>query len=126
MLRIILLFLLFSNPALAEEIPLTCDIEIEFGSIGTGIDSKTYQGIMDRIIDTPDITEMYVTNLGREGERTLCLKVQEEKLDQVYDDLAAQIPAESLKTWTHLRSKNGREFKTRQSEGLVRYDWQRN
>ncbi|PZP55972.1 MAG: hypothetical protein DI586_05220 [Micavibrio aeruginosavorus] len=124
MLRLLTLLLLLPVSALAQDIPLTCDIEIEFNSTGSGIDASVYQKIMDRVIATPAITEKYVTNIGREGERTLCLKVEEGQLGEVYDDLKSQIPAESHHTWTYIKSRDGREFKTKEAEGLVRYRWQ--
>ncbi len=125
MLRFLTLLFFFSTPAFAQSVPLTCDIEIEFNSTGSGIDASVYQRIMARIIETPAVTEKYITNIGREGDRTLCLKVQEDQLGAVYEDLKAQIPEESHHTWTHIKSRDGREFKTREAEGLVRYDWQR-
>ena len=124
MFRLLIALLLISSPAFAVEIPLTCDIEIEFNSEGSGIDPAVYSNIMDRINATPAITETYIGNLGHEGERTLCLTVKPDELGVVYEDLKSYIPEESLRTWTRIKSRTGAEFKTAPVKGLSRYDWQ--
>lgn len=112
MCKILFIFLfLMSNPAFAET-PLICDIEIEFNSEGSGIDASVYSKVMDRIIETPAITEKHAENVGAGGERTLCLKVEENQIDVVYDDLKTLIPEESKTTWTRITSRTGRGFKT--------------
>ena len=122
MFRTLLALLLISTPALADT-PLTCDIELNFGSTGVGIDAKVYENIMRKVNETPSITERHIENLGQQGERTLCLKVTPADINTVYADLKTLIPEEGNKTWTEIKSKNGQQFKTRQTPGLVRTPW---
>lgn len=123
MIKKLLVLLLISMPAYAQT-PLVCDIEIEFNSTSVGIDADVYAKIMKRITETPSVTEKHIENLGREGERTLCLSVKPEELDTVYEDLKSLIPEKSHNTWTRIKSRTGAEFKTGKEEGLVRYPWQ--
>lgn len=109
MFRLILLLSLLASPALAET-PLSCDIRIDFATDTTGIDAHTYTKIMQKIIDTPAITEKHAENLGRSGERTLCLAVKQEELDTVYNDLKSLIPLEIKDYKTTITSKNGQSF----------------
>lgn len=124
MLKIVFLLLILSSPALAAEEKLTCDIEVEFNSDTSGIDANTYTKIMERIVATPTITEKHVENVGASGERTLCLRVQPDKLDIVYKDLRTLVPEESQETWTRISSRDGQEFKTRPPSIFTRrHDW---
>lgn len=109
MFRLILLLSLLTAPAFAET-PLPCDIRIDFATDTTGIDAPTYTKIMQKIIDTPSITEKHAENLGKSGERTLCLSVKEEELDTVYNDLKSLIPPEIKNFKTTITSKNGQSF----------------
>lgn len=124
MLKKLLILLLVSTPIYAQQTPIVCDIEIEFNSTGVGIDADVYEKIMKRITETPSVTEKHIENLGREGERTLCLTVKPQELDTVYEELKSLIPEKSHNTWTRIKSRTGAEFKTGKEEGLVRYPWQ--
>ena len=109
MFRTILLLCLIAFPAAAET-PLACDIRIDFQTDTTGIDAPTYAKIMQKVLDTPAITEKHVDNLGKSGERTLCLAVAQEELDNVYEDLKSLIPAEIKNYKTTITAKNGKSF----------------
>ena len=112
MFKIFLVLLLVSTPAFAEP-NLSCDIKIQFGSYTSGIDAKTYQAVMDKIVATPAVTEKHVEHLEDQGERTLCLLVKPEELDTTYKSLKVLIPAEDKLTWTKITSRTGDEFMTR-------------
>ena len=73
---------------------LACTIEVEFGSHSTGPDMDAWIRIRDYLANSMIIDEAEAWGWGREGEFTVCLKVQDAKDTQaVFSELTQLVPA---------------------------------
>jgi hypothetical protein len=123
MLKKILCLLLLTTPAFAgtapvpneenpfNQVPRECDIQMEFRTFSSGIDSKLYELVMKTIVATPAITEKHLTDLNKLGERVLCLRVKPEDETDVYIALLNMIPESSTLGWEKITRRSGESYK---------------
>lgn len=119
---IFMAILIFSRPVSAQA-PLPCDIRVDFGSFTSTIHAPSYEKIMDKVLVTPSVTEKHIENLGPNGERTLCLKMENEaSIAPLYKNLKSLVPAKSKSGWVRVTTRQGDEFMTRQISSWLKED----
>jgi hypothetical protein len=93
-------------PAAAEA---ACDVEVSFGSFGSGVDTTLRDQILALTRGNHDVVASTEKPWGREGETTLCLKARDEQAaNRLYGTLAAQLPSSSTRAPTTVRHSDGR------------------
>lgn len=95
-------------PAAAE-----CDVEVSFGSYGSGPDAALKDSILKLVSADPGVTASEMKPWGREGENTLCLTAKDEAAaNRLYGTIAAQLPSTSTRAPTTVRHRDGRSHAT--------------
>jgi hypothetical protein len=92
---------------------VACDVEVSFGSYGTGVDGTLREQIRTLALDDADVITSTDKPWGREGESTLCLRMKDAAAtDRLYGMLAAQLPSTSTTAPTTVRHRDGRSRAT--------------
>lgn len=87
----------------------TCDVEVSFGSFGSGVDGPLREQIRTLVLGDPDMVTSHEDRWGREGESTLCLQLKNEAAaDRIFGAVAALLPSYSTRAPTTVRHHDGR------------------
>ncbi len=90
-----------------------CDVEVSFGSYGSGPDAALKDSILKLVSADPAVTASEMKPWGREGESTLCLTARDEAAaNRLYGMIAAQLPSTSTRAPTTVRHRDGRSHAT--------------
>lgn len=72
----------------------TCDLRVEFASIGTGIDHAVLEKVDALLVDDKGIAEITRERWGREGEITLCVDtLSDTDTARLFDRVKALFPS---------------------------------
>ena len=90
-----------------------CDIHLSFGSYGSGTPTKVIKSITKYLNELKGIKASYTWSWGMEGEFDYCLVLtNQDRTQDVYNDLKGHIPEFSKKGYTKLKSKAGKSWAT--------------
>ena len=82
----------------ATETTATCDLKVDFASIGTGIDSATLQKVDTLLSGDTGISTIDRQRWGKEGEITLCIATRTEAdATRLFGSVKRLFPASSAK-----------------------------
>jgi hypothetical protein len=96
------------------EAPADCALRVEFGSYAMGIDREASRAVDQLLAGDPAVTSVELYPWGREGEKTLCVRLRSEAdAERLARAISALFPAEprgplSVSTRNGLRFSAGR------------------
>jgi hypothetical protein len=77
------------------EAPADCSLRIEFGSYAMGIDRGASRAVDELLASDPAVASVELYPWGREGEKTLCVRLRSEAdAERLARAIAALFPAE--------------------------------
>ena len=92
------------------EAPADCALQVEFGSYAMGIDREASRAVDQLLASDPAVTSVELYPWGREGEKTLCVRLRSEAdAERLARAIAALFPADPRGPLT-VSTRNGLRF----------------
>ena len=96
------------------QVPGDCDLRIQFGSYAMGIDTQSEEAVRRLLGRDPSVSAVEVYPWGREGEKTLCVRIRSAAdVERLFDEVSRLLPSDplgpiSVSTRNGLRATAGR------------------
>jgi hypothetical protein len=92
----------------------TCTILISYGSYASGINTKLRNDINKIVHNNKNISDVKISNWGKEGESTTCLIISNKEYAQhLYNQIKNIIPEVSKRSWTAIDMKGKTPYQTK-------------